>query len=77
MIISCTSHLHGVVRGLGHVEDGGHLVQSRLVDVADHDHLGLGGHGSHGGAVAAADASHPDDSDLSVERCVRTTAAIS
>lgn len=56
------------------MEDGGHLIQSRLVDVADHGHLGLRRHGGHRGAVAAADASHPDDSDLSmrVQQSVRT-----
>lgn len=59
------THLHGVVGGLGHVEDSRDLVEGGLVDVADHAHGGLRGDGSHGSAVAAADATDTDDSDLS------------
>lgn len=40
------------------------LIEGRLVDVADHGHLGLRGYRGHRGAVAATDAPHTDDSNL-------------
>ena len=46
------------------MEDRGYLVESRLVDVADHGDGSFGGHGGHRSTVAAADSAHADDANL-------------
>lgn len=63
-VVFIVPYLHGVLRSLGHVEDGGDVVERGLEDVADHRHCGLRGHRSYRGAMAASNAPHPDDTNL-------------